>query len=199
MWPGRSRLRSKKRENRTTTSAPDRPSDPTAIDPRLAIDPLHMLFLKEGGRSEMERRKLGKAGLEAPVIGMGTWRTFDARGREAEENARQVVDLALEKGVNFFDSSPMYGEAERVLGKTLEGRREAAMVATKVWAGSAAEGEAQIKRALGFFGGYVDLYQIHNLVSWRGHLPLLEKLKGEGKIGAIGATHYSPSAFKELA
>jgi len=75
----------------------------------------------------MERRKLGKAGLEAPVIGMGTWRTFDVRGREAEENARAVVDLALEKGVNFFDSSPMYGEAERILGKTLEGRRGAGL------------------------------------------------------------------------
>lgn len=147
----------------------------------------------------MENRKLGKSGLEVPAVGMGTWRTFDVAGREAEENARAVVDLALEKGVNFFDSSPMYGEAERVLGKALEGRRDAAIVATKVWAGSTAEGEAQIKRALAFFGGSVDLYQIHNLVNRRGHLLLLEKLKGEGKIAAIGATHYSPAAFKELA
>jgi len=147
----------------------------------------------------MEKRKLGKTGLEAPTVGMGTWRTFDVTGPEAEENARAIVDLALEKGVNFFDSSPMYGEAERVLGKALDGRRDAAIVATKVWAGSAAEGEAQIKRALGFFGGDVDLYQVHNLVNWKSHLPLLEKLKEEGKIAAVGATHYSPSAFATLA
>jgi aryl-alcohol dehydrogenase-like predicted oxidoreductase len=147
----------------------------------------------------MERRKLGKAGLEVPVIGMGTWRTFDVKGEAAERNALAVVDRALEKGVSFFDSSPMYGEAERVLGKTLDGRREAAIVATKVWAGSTEEGSMQIKRALAFFGGSVDLYQIHNLVNWKGHLPRLEKLKADGKVAAIGATHYSPSAFDALA
>lgn len=93
----------------------------------------------------------------------------------------------------------MYGEAERVLGATLEGRRAAAVVASKVWTNSTAGGEQQIERALRFFGGRVDLYQIHNLVNWRGHLPVLERLLAGGTIAAIGATHYSPSAFDELA
>ena len=44
-----------------------------------------------------------------------------------------MTDAAFETGATFFDSSPMYGEAERVLGRTLEGRRGRAMVATKVW------------------------------------------------------------------
>ena len=146
----------------------------------------------------MERRSLGKTGLEVPVVGMGTWRTFDVRGRPAEANARAVVAEALAAGANFFDSSPMYGEAERVLGEALRARRAEALVATKVWARSPDEGRGQIERALNFFGGRVELYQIHNLLNWRGHLGVLEGLKDEGKVSAVGATHYSPSAFGEL-
>lgn len=146
----------------------------------------------------MEKRALGNTGIEVPAVGMGTWRTFDVRGAEAEANARAVVDAALETGARLFDSSPMYGEAERVLGLALEGRRDAALVATKVWARSLTEGREQIERALGFFGGRVDLYQIHNLVSWREHLPVLEGLRQRGVVRAVGATHYSASAFKDL-
>lgn len=147
----------------------------------------------------MEERVLGRSGLRVPVVGMGTWRTFDVRGRASEAKARSVVDTAFEGGARFFDSSPMYGEAERVLGGTLDGRRDRAVVATKVWAGSADEGKAQIRRALGFFGGRVDLYQVHNLVEWRDQLRLLEELRDAGAVTAIGATHYSPGAFGELA
>ena len=119
-------------------------------------------------------------------------------GKSAEANARSVVDQALSVGANFFDSSPMYGRAERVLGQTLQGRRETALVATKIWAQSLGEGRNQIDRALAFFGGRVDLYQIHNVLNWQGHLPVLEKLKEAGSITTIGATHYSPTAFGEL-
>src|SRR5262249_32041497 len=87
---------------------------------------------------------------------------------------------------------------ERVLGLALEGRRDQALVASKVWTPSAAEGEAQAQRALAYFGGRIDLYQIHNLVAWREHLTLLEHLRDVGQVGVIGATHYSPSAFDEL-
>jgi aryl-alcohol dehydrogenase-like predicted oxidoreductase len=146
----------------------------------------------------MEKRTLGKTGLQVPVIGMGTWQTFDVRGDEAEHNARLIVDAAFQADANFFDSSPMYGEAERVLGTTLAGRRDQAMVATKVWASTAQEGREQIEAAMGFFGGRVELYQIHNLLAWRDHLPILEALRDEGRITAIGATHYSQSAFDEL-
>ncbi len=146
----------------------------------------------------MERRTLGPSGLEVLVIGMGTWRTFDVGGRRAEENARAVVDQALAAGANFFDSSPMYGRAERVLGDALGERRGQAIVATKVWTRSLAEGRDQISRALTFFRGHVDLYQIHNLLNWQGHLSILEQRKEAGTITAIGATHYSPTAFDEL-
>ena len=146
----------------------------------------------------MEERDLGGSGLRVPVVGMGTWNTFDVRGPRDEAARRRVVDVALEHGVRFFDSSPMYGEAERVLGAALEGRREAALVATKVWASSAAEGREQVRQALGWFGGRVDLYQVHNLLAWREQLELLEGLRDEGVVGAVGATHYSPGAFDEI-
>jgi aryl-alcohol dehydrogenase-like predicted oxidoreductase len=147
----------------------------------------------------MEERKLGTTGLIVPVVGMGTWRTFDVRGRREEQNARAVVDTALHGGARLFDSSPMYGRAEAVLGATLDRRRDRALVATKVWARTAEEGQDQARRALGFFGGRVDLYQVHNLVAWREQLRLLEELREKGVVTAIGATHYSSAAFGELA
>lgn len=146
----------------------------------------------------MELRTLGNSNLTVPVIGMGTWQTFDVRGAGVERVRRGVVDAALEAGANLFDSSPMYGEAERVLGLALQGRREQAIVATKIWTSSPAEGRAQAQTALDYYGGYVDLYQVHNLVAWREQLALLENLQAQGKVRAIGATHYSASAFGEL-
>lgn len=147
----------------------------------------------------MQTRTLGHSGLTVSVIGTGTWRTFDVRGARKEEQARKVVDCALSEGANFFDSSPMYGEAERVLGAALGGKRDRALIATKVWTRSASEGREQAKRSVSFFGGRIDLYQVHNLVNWREHLDMLEGLKAEGQVAAIGATHYSSSAFDELA
>ena len=85
----------------------------------------------------------------------------------------------------------MYGEAERVLAQALGPRRTAAIVATKVWASSAAEGKRQIDHAMRLFGGHVDIYQVHNLASWREQLPLLEAERANGRVGVIGATHYS--------
>lgn len=122
----------------------------------------------------METRTLGSTGLVVPVVGMGTWQTFDVRGEAAEASARAVVDAAL------------------------EGRRDAAQVATKVWTRSADEGRAQMERAMRGYGGRVELYQVHNLVAWRAHLDTLERLRDEGRVAAIGATHYAASAFGEL-
>src|SRR3954469_14182216 len=111
----------------------------------------------------METRKLGRSGLTVPAVGMGTWSTFDVRGETPEANARAVVDRAYHAGATFFDSSPMYGEAERVLARALQGRRREAQVATKIWTPSAVEGKRQAERALRFYDGFVDVYQIHNL------------------------------------
>jgi aryl-alcohol dehydrogenase-like predicted oxidoreductase len=146
----------------------------------------------------MHTRKFGSTDLSVPAIGVGTWRTFDVRGVAAEANVHAVVERALAESANLFDSSPMYGEAERVLCEALGERRHDALIATKVWTSSDAEAQRQIDRAMRFFGGRVDIYQIHNLVSWRSHLSLLEAERETGRVGAIGATHYSSSAFGEL-
>ena len=129
---------------------------------------------------------------------MGTWQTFDVRGDAAERNVRAVVDAAIAGGTNLFDSSPMYGEAERVLGGALVGRRDEVLVATKVWTDDDAEADAQIQRALGWLGGRIDLYQVHNLAAWPSRLATLERLRGEGKVAAIGATHWQASRFGDL-
>ena len=147
----------------------------------------------------MEWRAFGTSGLRVPVVGMGTWRTFDVRGKPEQAERRALVDDALELGVRFFDSSPMYGESERVLGAALTGSRERALVATKVWSHDLVEGHAQIDRALHYFGERVDLYQVHNLVRWRDYLPVLGQMKAAGTIRAVGVTHFQHSAFGELA
>jgi aryl-alcohol dehydrogenase-like predicted oxidoreductase len=146
----------------------------------------------------MEMRALGRSGLSVPVIGMGTWRTLDVSWPETGERCRGVVSTALAGGARLFDTSPMYGRAERVLARCLDGRRDEALVATKVWTPSAREGREQIARALDWYGGRVDVYQVHNLVNWQEHLPYLEELRGRGQVGVVGATHYSHGALPEL-
>jgi aryl-alcohol dehydrogenase-like predicted oxidoreductase len=145
----------------------------------------------------MEQRTFGKTRISVPVVGMGTWQTFDDRGPLVEER-RLVTDVLFETGATFVDSSPMYGEAERVLGRTLDGRRDRAIVATKVWTADDREAGNQCARALQYFGGTVDVYQVHNLVAWRKRLDQLERLQAEGVVRVIGLTHYSAPAFGEL-
>jgi aryl-alcohol dehydrogenase-like predicted oxidoreductase len=145
----------------------------------------------------MERRRFGRTGWEVPVVGLGTWATFDL-DPEDEPVARTVVEAAWDGGTRLFDSSPMYGQAERVLGRALGDLRPEALVASKIWSSSAAEARAQLHAQLEFFGGRVDLEQIHNLVAWRERLDWLEQERDAGRIGFLGATHYSSSAFDEL-
>lgn len=130
---------------------------------------------------------------------MGTWQTFDVSQPVEVAARRDVVTAALDAGCDLFDSSPMYGAAERVLAHALESRRDRALVATKVWTADAAEGRRQIDRALALYGGVVDVYQVHNLVAAGRWLPVLHELKARGKVRVVGVTHYAHSAFADLA
>jgi aryl-alcohol dehydrogenase-like predicted oxidoreductase len=147
----------------------------------------------------LERRQLGKTGMQVPVVGMGTSITFDVAGAKAQENSTAIVTEALAAGADLFDSSPMYGRAEQVLSTALEGRRDQAIVATKVWTDDDRESDRQIEASLRFAGGHVDLFQVHNLVAWPRRLDQLERLRDSGDVGAVGATHWRAGDLPELA
>jgi aryl-alcohol dehydrogenase-like predicted oxidoreductase len=104
------------------------------------------------------------AGITVPVVGMGTSKTFDVPEVDAQRQA--VTDRALDAGATFVDSSPMYGNAERILGATIATRRAEVTVATKVWTPDDEEAERQIDASLAYFGGHVEVFQVHNLVAW---------------------------------
>jgi aryl-alcohol dehydrogenase-like predicted oxidoreductase len=142
-------------------------------------------------------RTLGRTGIDLPIVGLGTWRVFDLPATRQPE-ADAVVASAFDAGVRVVDSSPMYGRAEVVLSQALGERRRDAFVATKIWTSSVQEGRGQFSRQLGWYGGRVDLLQVHNLLGWRGHLDWMEGERGVGNIRAIGATTYDPATFPEL-
>ena len=145
----------------------------------------------------MERRSLGKTGVEVPVVGLGTWLTFDL-GPDRQHIADQVVETAYESGTRVFDSSPMYGRAQEVLGQAVDGRRDDVFIASKIWTPSQEQGRFQLEAQLGYFGGRVDLEQVHNLVAWEQHLAWLEHEREQDRVRFLGATHYQSSAFEEL-
>lgn len=145
----------------------------------------------------METRRFGATGIEIPVVGMGTWQTFDV-GPDGQANADAVFARAFEAGTRLVDSSPMYGRAEQVLGKAIASRRDEVFVATKIWTSSPEEARAQFSDQLRYFGGRVELEQIHNLVAWQDHLPWLEREREAGRIRLIGASHWQASAFAAL-
>jgi aryl-alcohol dehydrogenase-like predicted oxidoreductase len=145
----------------------------------------------------MEFRKL--AGLQVAAIGLGTARTFDVTAPDDIAVRRQIIDQCLAQRVTLIDSSPMYGHSEEVIGITTAGRREHFQIATKVWCHGRAQGEAQIAQSFRRLKtSYVDLLQIHNLTDWHTHLGTLERLRDQGRIGLIGITHHSTSAYPTM-
>ena len=138
--------------------------------------------------------RVGEERVLGPVVGLGTWNTFGADAASATD----VVGAALDSGVRVFDSSPMYRGAEASLGRALHGRREGAIVATKIWTRSVEEGREQYARQVEWFGR-VEVEQIHNLVAWREQLKWLERERAEGRIDRLGVTHYAAGAFDEVA
>jgi diketogulonate reductase-like aldo/keto reductase len=152
--------------------------------------------------SRMQQRKIHSSSEMLPVIGCGTWRTFDVGGK-AEDRAplAEVLKVLFEAGGSVIDTSPMYGAAEGVVGDLLAaaGTRDKAFIATKVWTSGRDNGIAQMKKSMALLKtDRLDLMQIHNLVDWRVHLPTLRAWKTEGRIRYLGVTHYTQSAHEEL-
>jgi len=155
-----------------------------------------------GGKVERIRtRRIPRTGEQLPVIGMGTYRTFDA-GEEASKPLREVLRRFFAAGGRVIDSSPMYGRAEEVVGALVDPAQRP-FLATKVWTSGREQGIEQMRRSMQRMaphgnGRPFDLMQIHNLVDWRTHLPTLRAWKDEGTIRYWGITHYSASAFPEM-
>jgi len=138
-----------------------------------------------------------------PIVGLGTWQTFDVGDdRAALDQRREVLRVLFEAGGTAIDSSPMYGRAEEVVGTLLSemGMRDKAFLATKVWTSGEAAGIRQMQASSAKMRApRIDLMQIHNLVDWRTHLRTLRAWKEQRKFRYIGITHYTDPALDELA
>jgi diketogulonate reductase-like aldo/keto reductase len=157
-----------------------------------------------GAMQQMRTRAIPSSGEQLPVIGMGTWRTFDVGDDPGQRKAlREVLRRLFEAGGRVIDSSPMYGRAEQVVGELLPPSPRP-FLATKVWTTGRDEGIAQMRRSMklmspgGLQGRPFDLMQIHNLVDWKTHAATLRDWKQAGTIRYWGITHYTTSAFEEM-
>lgn len=150
----------------------------------------------------MHQRKIPSSGEMLPVVGVGTWRTFDVGGKpEDRAPLAEVLRRLFEAGGSVIDTSPMYGAAEAVVGDLLvaSNARAKAFIATKVWTSGRDRGITQMRNSMRLLKtDRIDLMQIHNLVDWRAHLPTLRAWKDEGRIRYLGITHYTQSAHDEL-
>ncbi len=112
-----------------------------------------------------------------------------------------MVRTLFEGGGRVIDSSPMYGRAEAVTGDLLAetGGRDRAFLATKVWTRGREAGLTQMRESLRHFRtDRLDLIQVHNLLDWRTHLPVLREWKQAGRIRHLGISHYTESAYDEV-
>ncbi len=151
----------------------------------------------------METRAIPSTGEKLPVIGCGTYLGFDvSAGSAAYKRLPDVLTALFDAGGSVLDSSPMYGRAEGVVGQLLKdsGERKRAFLATKVWTRGRAAGITQMERSLELLGvDRIDLMQVHNLLDWRTHLDTLTGWKRDGRTRYVGVTHYTSSAFADLA
>lgn len=149
----------------------------------------------------MIQRKIPSTGEMLPVIGLGTWQTFDVPASSNLQPLEQVLFTMSDAGGRLIDSSPMYGKSEEIVGLlTSKTAADSFFYATKVWTQGREEGINQMKNSFQKFKrSVIDLIQIHNLVDWKTHLKTLRQWKDEGKIRYIGITHYMDSMHDELA
>ena len=150
-------------------------------------------------RETMRVRPIPSTKEPLPVVGCGTYRTFDV-GASPEERAPllAVLKVLFAAGGSMIDTSPMYGAAERVVGDllALTQNRSRAFLATKVWTSGRQAGLDQINRSFELLQDRrIDLIQVHNLLDWQLHLATLRNLKSAGRIRYVGITHYLASAL----
>jgi diketogulonate reductase-like aldo/keto reductase len=152
--------------------------------------------------STMLTRAIPSSGEKLPVIGLGTWQTFDVDPASLERKPlEEVLSLFVKLGGKVVDSSPMYGRAEEVVGDIAVklGLRDSLFLATKVWTRGKQAGIESMERSLARFRTKrLDLMQVHNLVDVGTHLATMREWKAQDRIRYLGVTHYSSSAYAEV-
>lgn len=148
------------------------------------------------------QRAIPRTGETLPVVGLGTWQTFDV-GPGVSERAelKEVLRELAALGGRVVDSSPMYGQSERVVGDLTGelGNRDRLFFATKVWTSGRDAGIRQMEDSFRLMRTQVmDLMQIHNLVDHDTHLRTLSDWKAAGRIRYLGITHYHSGAYADL-
>ncbi|UAW99610.1 aldo/keto reductase [Halopseudomonas nanhaiensis] len=151
--------------------------------------PSASLFASNGG---LRHKAYAGTDRTLPVIGMGTWRTFNVGNDPKLLNARaEVVKAFFELGGQLIDSSPMYGSASETIGHALQqlGTPNNLFAAEKVWSPAGGSTREQVATQQAHWTvEQLDLVQVHNLADWREHLAVLRELKAEGKIRHVGIT-----------
>ncbi|MFI6173275.1 aldo/keto reductase [Nocardia sp. NPDC051052] len=138
------------------------------------------------------RRKAHKAGIDLPVVGLGTWRTFEGSDLDT---LRQVLRTALESGADLVDTAPVYRTSETNLAALIHGDRRF-FVATKIWESDPEAVDAVFADQLRAYGrSSIDLLQVHNLNGWRRNLAWLDRQKAAGRVEFTGATYQFDCAF----
>lgn len=160
----------------------------SAASAAIASCPTAMLTAQD----RLITKKIPSTGALLPVIGMGTWITFNVGNSEKLRKARtEVMREFFKLGGGLIDSSPMYGSSEAVIGYALSNLNfpKTLFSATKVWTSSVTEGLEQIQESKKLWNlkGF-DLLQVHNLEGWEGHLKTLFKMKETGDVRYIGVT-----------
>ena len=147
-------------------------------------------------------RKIPSSGEELPIIGLGTSGAFEV-GDSAAERAplREVLAQFFASGGRLIDTSPMYSTAERVLGELLKpDMHQRAFLATKVWTRGEASGVAQMTHSEQLMKSTrLDLIQVHNLLDLDTQLKTLYAWKAAQRVRYVGITHYTVSAYADLA
>ncbi|MEO1037820.1 MAG: aldo/keto reductase [Pseudomonadota bacterium] len=136
-------------------------------------------------------RDIPSSGERIPALGMGTWITFDVRDQRARETRLAVLREFFNRGGRLVDSSPMYGRSPDVVGYCLErlDNDSDLFSASKVWVNGADKGVYQVERSAERWGlPRFDLVQVHNMVDWRSHLPVLKAMQAEGNLRYVGIT-----------
>lgn len=151
----------------------------------------------------MVLRKVQSTGDMLPVIGLGTWQTFNVGHKQSDRaGLEQVLQEFVALGGRVLDSSPMYGAAEQVAGDLIErlGVRSKLFVATKVWSSDKVAGVRQMEESMAKLRAKpIELMQVHNMQDVQAHLGTLREWKRQGVVRHIGLTHYTASAHEAMA